>query len=400
MIYGGMVMKKKRMCSLLLILALIFGCIASAPVLSSRAATSNKIALSDKKLSLVVGGNYTLTLLQGGKKLGGVKWATSNKKVATVSGGKVTGKKKGSAKITATYKKKKYTCTVSVAVATLAISNTKATITVGKNQTVYVTKNGKKVSSGVVWKSNKESVATVNKGKIVAKAKGKAVISAAYMGKTFKCTVTVKTATIALSKSSLSLTVGDSETISLTSDGTKISSGVTWSVPNPWVAEVSNGTITAKNVGDVVVSAKYNGVTYPCSVSVKSPVLTFSNSEVSLVIGDSETVELYKNDKKVSGADATWKVVNPVIASVENGFVKGLSEGSTDVNVTYLGKTEKFMVEVIDPEKVPVWNETTLSLRPFEYHKFSLKLKNGTDVTSTAQWTLKDDKNIFTKADI
>lgn len=68
--------------------------------------------ISQTKLTLEKGKSQTLSL-EGTKQK--IKWSTSNKSVATVtSKGKVTGKKIGTAKITATVGNKKYTCTVTV----------------------------------------------------------------------------------------------------------------------------------------------------------------------------------------------------------------------------------------------------------------------------------------------
>ena len=68
--------------------------------------------LSQTNLTLGKGKSETLSL-EGTKQK--VKWSTSNKSIATVSSkGKVTGKKLGKAKITATVGNKKYTCTVTV----------------------------------------------------------------------------------------------------------------------------------------------------------------------------------------------------------------------------------------------------------------------------------------------
>ncbi|MBQ5473642.1 MAG: Ig-like domain-containing protein, partial [Lachnospiraceae bacterium] len=64
---------------------------------------------------LYEGKSTTLTVKKGSKKVSGVKWSTSNKKVATVSSkGKVTAKKKGTATITAKVSKKSYKCKVTV----------------------------------------------------------------------------------------------------------------------------------------------------------------------------------------------------------------------------------------------------------------------------------------------
>ena len=75
-------------------------------------AEAAKVKLNKTKYTLKVGSSYTLKI-KGTKAK--VKWSTNNKKVATVSKkGKVTGKKAGSAVITAKVSKKKYTCKITV----------------------------------------------------------------------------------------------------------------------------------------------------------------------------------------------------------------------------------------------------------------------------------------------
>lgn len=76
-----------------------------------------------------------------------------------------------------------------VASSEIKISDTKITIKEGKGCKLKVTGTDKKVK----WSSNNTSVATVNqKGKVVAKKKGKAVITAKVAKKKLKCKVTVK----------------------------------------------------------------------------------------------------------------------------------------------------------------------------------------------------------------
>jgi len=67
--------------------------------------------LSDSKLNIKVGSNVTLKV-RGGS--GNIKWDSSNKAVATVSGGKVTAMKQGTARITAIQNGKKMICSVAV----------------------------------------------------------------------------------------------------------------------------------------------------------------------------------------------------------------------------------------------------------------------------------------------
>ncbi len=61
------------------------------------------------------GQTKTIALKKGTKKIAsGVKWKSSDKKVVTVSKGKLKAKKAGKVTVTATYKKKSYTCKVTV----------------------------------------------------------------------------------------------------------------------------------------------------------------------------------------------------------------------------------------------------------------------------------------------
>ena len=90
--------------------------------------------ISKKTASIYVG--KTIKLSVKGTK-GRVKWTSSNKKIATVDKtGKVLGKKKGTATITATVGSKKLTCKVTVK--NLAISKSSLTLYVGSKETIKV----------------------------------------------------------------------------------------------------------------------------------------------------------------------------------------------------------------------------------------------------------------------
>lgn len=113
---------KKRIRLLIMALALVLAMIA-APVSTSMPSVSTavsaeaatKVKLSKTKLTLTVGKTKTLSLKKGSKKLSGIKWSSSNKKIATVTkAGKITAKKAGTVKIKAKYKGKTYTCKVTV----------------------------------------------------------------------------------------------------------------------------------------------------------------------------------------------------------------------------------------------------------------------------------------------
>lgn len=97
-------------------------------------AAAKKISISKKSATLTVG--KTLTLKLKNAKASKVKWSISNKKIATVSKGKVKAKKAGKATITAKYKGKKYKCKITV--------KAKKKVSVYTKLANYLKKNGTK----------------------------------------------------------------------------------------------------------------------------------------------------------------------------------------------------------------------------------------------------------------
>jgi hypothetical protein len=165
-------LKKLLLLFIMLLLALAF------PV-TSHAATK----ISAKSVTLIKGQSTTLKVTGTKSK---ATWSTSKKSVATVSEGKVTAKAKGTATITATVNKKKYSCKVTVE--TPSISKSKLSLTVGNTSTIKL--NGTKQK--VTWKSSKPKIASVTNGKIEALAKGETTITATVLKKKYTCKLTVK----------------------------------------------------------------------------------------------------------------------------------------------------------------------------------------------------------------
>lgn len=117
----------------------------------------------------------------------GVKWSSSNKKVATVNGkGVVKGKKSGTCKVVARFGGKKYACKVTVVNPRL----NKKKITVYNSRSFRLKVTGGK--GRVRWKSGNKKVATVSKkGTVTALKGGTCTVTAVRNGITLKCRVTV-----------------------------------------------------------------------------------------------------------------------------------------------------------------------------------------------------------------
>ena len=177
---------------------------------SGTGTTDVKVSLDKTAATLAVGKDVTLKATVSPANAGSVSWTSSDPKIATVANGKVTGKKAGTAKITAAVGNKSAVCTVSV----VSLSKTKATLGVKEKLSLKVNGTTKKVT----WKTSNKKVATVKNGKITAKkANKKAInITASVDGVTLTCKLTVKAAPKKLIlKGKKTITVKKNKTVKL-----------------------------------------------------------------------------------------------------------------------------------------------------------------------------------------
>ncbi len=115
-----------------------------------------------------------------------VTWTSSNTGVATVLYGAVTPISPGTATITATYNGFRFTCKVTILQSEISMST--ARLRVGKTLSLNITG----ISTDIIWRSSKSSIASVKNGVITAKKPGTVTITATVNGKVFRCVVTVR----------------------------------------------------------------------------------------------------------------------------------------------------------------------------------------------------------------
>ena len=265
------------------------------------------IAINKSSASIYSAGNgstVTLTAYEKGKAKKAT-WTSSNSSVASVnSNGVVTGKKAGTATITAKIGKAKVTCKVTVKTQSLTLDKSSVSFYVGQSSTIKATVYG--ASKTVTWSTSNSKVVTVSKtGVITAKAVGKATITAKANGLTKTCTVNVKASTLSLDKTSVTLNVGDTTTIKATVAGA--SKNVTWIPSNPKVATVSKtGVVTAIGEGTATITATANGVSKECKVTVNA---------VPIPVNPMKTITLSKNENYTAEYDGSvgFKEFNKVI---------------------------------------------------------------------------------------
>lgn len=177
------------------------------------------------------------------------------------------------------------------------------------------------------------------------------------------CKAAVQAEKITLDKSEISLKPNGIARLSATvSPENAFNKSVTWSSSNTAVATVNeSGLVKALKNGTAVITAKTsNGLTAQCSVTVATPVTSFSVSP-----GKSKTLDIDKSftfTSKVYPASADDKTLlfsssdeNVAIVD-ENGTVTAIAPGSAKITVTAKSNPAKTRTVTVNvrPEKVKI----------------------------------------------
>ena len=261
-----------------------------------------------------------------------VSYISNNPSVATVNAsGIVQTVNSGNAQITVTLSNGvSRLLTIYVQAPTASLSPTSMTMKVGESRTITV--NGLSGRT-VTWSSSNANVASVNGGKVSAKAVGSCTITARLSdGTTLTCKVTVTQKSQpqkkpSLNKTTLNLKVGNSYTLVVNNRGNR---SVTWSSNYPNVASVSSGKVSAKAAGSCTITARLSdGTTLTCKVTVtqksqpqKKPSL--NKTRYTLRVG--QTFKLVVNN--LGNNKVTWESNNNNIATVDQfGMITAVKAG-------------------------------------------------------------------------
>ena len=319
----------------------------------------SRIDLNSTSLSLIEEETFMLIaeVYPANATYKGVEFVSSNTSVATVtSGGSVYAVKEGTATITCRSAdgNASASCTVTVkskkiSVTGVSLDKTSLTMTEGDTQSLTATVTPSNATDkSVSWSSNNTSVAEVSStGVVIARSAGTATITVKTTdgAKTATCAVTVKAKVISvtgvsLDKTSLTLTEGDTQTLTATvTPSNATDKSVTWSSNNASVAEVSStGVVFARSVGTATITVKTNdgGKIATCLVTVFVSVtgVSLNQTSLSMEVGDTKTLTATVTPSNATDKRVIWSSSNTSVATVSSsGVVIAKSLGSATITV-------------------------------------------------------------------
>lgn len=277
-----------------------------------------------------------------------IVWESSNSNIATVKDGKITGVKEGTCQITVTIDGAKTVCNI---------------IVEGKNATTTST--------------TKKPTTT-----------------------TKKTTTTIVPSSVSLNKSSATLKVGDTLTLTASISPSNASNQrITWTSSNTAVATVSSGKVTAKGSGSAIITAKTsNNKTATCKITVNAKTIapsaiSLSSSTITLYAGENAVLSATISPTNATDKTITWSTSNSKVATVSGGKIVAKAAGTATITAkTSNGKTATCKVTVKDKVVPLQWTVVALDSCPTNVKN---EFKKYTSQSTAKTLTIEDGGYVY-----
>lgn len=176
--------------------------------------------------------------------------------------------------------------------------------------------------------------------------------------------------TVTLDKETLTLEIGNSET--LTATLSKEGEEVTWSTSAASIATVSDGVVTGVSEGTATITATAGDAAASCTVTVQDTAIrrvTLTDDNLSLTIGGKFTVtaKLMEGTEEITGLNWNWTCemagiasVTPTASDPSKGRITALGAGDATIfaSTTYRNKNYQGSVQL------KVTNDVAFSITP------------------------------------
>ena len=211
----------------------------------------------------------------------------------------------------------------------------------------------------------------------------------------------VKVTGVTMNSTSLTLVEGETaELVATISPKNADNQTVLWSSSDGSVASVDNGKVTALKEGKATITAKSDdgGFTATCSITVNPKTVevtsvTLSKAGLALTEGESETLIATVNPEDATDKSITWSSSDTSIATVEEGKITALKEGSATITARAGDKSATCEVtvakKVIDVESIEL-SDSSLNLTEGESMTLTATVKPDNATDKSVTWTSSD----------
>lgn len=297
------------------------------------------ILLSEYSKTMKIGDEFYLKAITS--NLSKPSFKSSSSRIASVNSyGLITAKHAGTCWITVKAGTSETFCHITVTKTKISLNQSKLSLERGEAFSLKAkTSNGSKP----IFRCNKKSIVLItDSGQITALKPGEAVITVKADQTEVYCYVTVRKPLITLNKTSHRMYRGQSFQLSAS-----VSSGIApvWKTNKKSVATVTeNGKVIAVKHGTAAITAKIDGVSKSCMITVCSPAITLSCKECRVKVGKKKKLTA----KVSSGNKPVWSSSKSSVAVVDqSGNVTAKKKGTALIRVKEDGTTALCVVQVV-----------------------------------------------------
>ena len=249
----------------------------------------------------------------------------------------------------------------------------------------------------VSWSSSKSSVASVtDAGLVTALKEGYTVITASAGGKSASCHIHVRkyelnVVSVSIEQATLDLVKGSSEALVVETDPSDARGlTVVWTTSDESVATVDQlGRVTAVGGGSATITAEAGGKSDSCLVTVTVPLeeISIGVGEITLTVGDEMSLKAKVTPEDATCEPAQWSSSAPEVATVDNGLVIAVNEGTAIITAAVGDKSATCTVNVIRQ----IIHVTSIIL---DRETLSLKLGTSETLVATVMPSKSTDKSV------
>ena len=213
---------------------------------------------------------------------------------------------------------------------------------------------------------------------------------------------------VSLDKSSITLPVGQTETLSATvTPENATNKNVIWSSSSPSVATVKNGVVTAKTAGTaaITVTTVDGSKTATCTVTVNPAAVavtdvSLNKTRTTLTVGDKVTLTATVAPANATNKAVTWTSDNESVATVANGVVTAKAAGTAVITVSSVdGNKTATCTVTVNPGTAAVTgvtlNENRITLTVGGYKRLSATVAPANAANKTVTWA-SDNNSVAT----
>lgn len=366
-----------------------------------------------------------------------VKYTVGNISIASINTGTITGLNVGSTTLkieVGTHDPVIIPITVTPPPPTISLTTDKSSLSILKyktdtfkvieNSTTYdgiVTPTD--VTAAATYEVDNSSIVSVSGGTVTALSVGTAKITAKYSGRSSVVNVEVlpplPVHSLVTDKNEVTMKENETSSFVVTkhtdNDGvvtnTDVTNLATYTIADPLTASVDKGTVTGIEDGATTIEVEFEGMKKTVNVVVlpADAVVTMSvdKTDVSIKEGLTDTITVTKHtdyDDAITDEDITtvaaYSSADETIATVANGVITAVTEGSTTITVGYGGLTETVNVTVIPVISIVTMSvdKSTVTLEPGQSDNIVVTKHTDiegtvtdTDITAIAEYLTSDD---------